>query len=464
MAKKYIGIDIGPTHLRVAVAILEKGTPVLTDAREQRLETQEEQAGTLTAMLGEVAFNDRVVACLPAVGSFSRVLAFPFAEAKKIEPAVNLEMGSQVPTSGELLSDFLSPRPAEQGVEVQAAAVWRDAVTDRLEIFRRAGKPLHVLDLNPFAYAAGLGECVPEGVLAVVQASEMTVSAIKDGQVVSYRTLPLSPGEDVELLAAMIRSEYLAFAKNPDDNGLPFFFIGEGAGDRLFHALQKHGLEPRLAPLAIEGRQVSPSLLPAAALALRGTLPDRAHRFNFLKGDLAPKSEWAGLRLRLTALAALAGLTVILAVSGAYLNYVQKQRRAETLRQQTVAIFRQTFPQVQTIVDVPSQMRGSLDALREKARLLGLGQSRSALNVLREVSARIPREIDLEVREMSYGDSDLRIDGSTSSFEAINRLAQALEASPLFEQSQIADAKMGPDNGRVGFRLNLKVTTEEPFQ
>lgn len=464
MAKRIIGIDMGPEFLRVVTATLEKGTPVLTDAREQRLETLEEQAGVLSAMLGEVSFNDRVVVSLPAVGSFFRVLDFPFGEAKKLEPAVQLEMSSQVPSSGELVSDFLSPRAVDRGFEVPAAAVGRNSVTYLLDIFGRAGKPLHVLDLNPFAYAAGLAASVPEGVLAVVSASEVTVSEIRAGQVVSYRTQPLDPQDDAERLAAMIGRDYLALAKNAEANGLPLYLMGEGATERLFHSLRESGFEPRLPALAIAGRQVSASLLPAAALALRGAQSGRVRWFNFLKGDLAPKSEWAGLRLRLATVAALTGLAVILTLSGAYLNYMQKQRQAETLRQETMAIFRQTFPQVKVIVDVPSQMRSSLDELRDKARLLGLGQGRSALNVLREVSARIPREIDFEARELSYGDNDLRIDGTTSSFDSINRLAQALEASPLFEHCEIADAKTGLDNGRVDFRLNVKITAEGSLQ
>ncbi len=155
---------------------------------------------------------------------------------------------------------------------------------------------------------------------------------------------------------------------------------------------------------------------------------------------------------------------MILAGSGAYLNYVQQQNRAEMLRQETLAIFRQTFPQIHTIVDVPSQMRSNLDQLRDRAKVLGLSRNRSALNVLREISARIPKDVSFDVREMVYSGDELHIDGSTSSFEAANRLSQALDASPLFEQSQITDAKMGMDGSKVDFRLNLKISSEEQPQ
>ncbi|MEJ2688975.1 MAG: GspL/Epsl periplasmic domain-containing protein [Deltaproteobacteria bacterium] len=461
MPKKFIGIDFGPQSLRVATATLVKGVPVLASVREQRLETTEERAGAMAEMLDDVAFGDRVAACLNGVGSYFRLLEFPFDEAKKIESALDLEMSSQLPTSDELVCDFLNPRPGnERGFTVPAAAVRRMAVVDFLATFQQAGQTLHLLDLNPFAYAAGLADAVPEGVLAVVLTSEITVALVKAGQVISFRTMPRPPHDDAERLADLIRRDYLALTKGSNKNNLPLFLIGGGVTDELGRALTVLGLEPRQPELEFDGQPIAPALIPAAALALRAALPPRTRQFNFLKGDLAPKSEWAGFRLRLIAVAALAGLTLILGASGAYLNYVQQKNQAEMLRQETLAIFKETFPQVHTIVDVPSQMRSNLDQLRERAKMLGLSQNRSALNVLREISARIPKEVRFDVREMVFSEDEVHIDGTTSSFEAANRLSQAFDASPLFEKSQITDAKMGMDGGKVDFRLNLKISSE----
>jgi general secretion pathway protein L len=333
-----------------------------------------------------------------------------------------------------------------------------------LNVFQQSDQSLHMLDLSPFAYAAGLAEAVPEGVLAVLLSNEITVAHIKAGQVVSFRSMPRRQQDNGECLAAMIQRDYLALAKGAGAQPLGLFLIGEGAGKELLHSLEEMGLAPRYPKLEIDGRQITPALQPAAALALRGALSGRVRQFNFLKGDLAPKNEWAGLRLRIIAIAALIGLSVIMTATGAYLNYVQKQKRAELLRQEILTVFRQTFPEIHTIVDVPSQMRGNLDELRERSRLLGLSAHSPALNVLREISDRIPKEVGFEVREMVYNADQVHIDGNTSSFEAINRLSQALDASPLFEQSQITDAKMGLKDGRIDFRLDFKISAKEPAQ
>lgn len=463
MAKKYIGIDIGQQTLRAVSLTVEKGIPFFSGAIEQKAATAEERSQALSEILGEVVFGDLVATSLNAVGSYYRRLEFPFGEVKKVGPAVTLEMITQLPTSDEVICDFLAPRPSGQIFDVQAAAVKRVAVTDMLAVFQQAGQPLHLLDLSPFVYAAAFVEIIPEGVLGVVLASEVTVAYIRAGQVAAFRTMPRRPQDSAESLAAMIQRDYRTLVKT-GDNSPELFLIGEGAGNELCQALQGMGLAPQYPSLEIDGQQMAPAMLPAAAMALRAALPGSVRQFNFLKGDLAPKSEWAGFRLRLIAIAALLGLTFIMAASGAYLNYTQQKNRAEMLRKETIAIFRQTFPQVHVIVDVPSQMRSKLAEMREKARLLGAGQSRSALNVLRELSARMPRDLSFDIREVIYNGDQLRIEGSTSSFEAINRLSQALDASPLFKQAQIADAKMGLDGKRVDFSLTVQNSAEELAQ
>ncbi len=459
MVKKCIGVDIDRETIRVVSLSLVKGVPTFINASERQAVTAADRARALNEMLGEIAFGDRVAASLSAVGSYCRRLEFPFSEARKIEPAVALEMGTQLPTSDELVCDFLAPRPSGDVFVVPAAAVKRDAVLDILALFKEAGQPLHLLDLSPFCYVAALADTIADGVLGVVT-DEVTVVQIKAGQVVSFLTMPRRSQDSGEHLAAVIQRYYRTLVKGGDSPS-EICLIGQGAGDELCRALLDKGLAPQYPPLQIDKQPMTPAMLPAAALALRAALPGNIRRCNFLKGDLAPKNEWAGLRLRLIAIAALVGLTVIFAVTGAYLNYGHQQERAAMLKAETIAIFQQTFPQIHTIVDVPSQMRSNLAALREKARLLGVGKSRSVLNVLRELSVRIPRNLGVDIREIVYEDGQLHIKGSTPSFEAINRLSQALAASPLFQPPQIADAKMGLAGGRVNFSMTVKNSAED---
>ncbi|WP_305045657.1 type II secretion system protein GspL [Geoalkalibacter sp.] len=465
MAKKFIGIDIEDGLLRIVTAEASKTGPVLTGAAEKALPAEEDAlVSALAQCLDQVAFGDIVATFLPAMGNFFRRLEFPFSDSKKIAAALPLAMSSQVPAGEDLEFDFLAPRPHAGGFRVGAAAVKKSAALLMAGYFQQANVPLHVLDLAPFAFAAGLRRFVDDGVLGYISQGEISLARLADGQVVDFRALPYRSSHPAEKTAALILRDYLALARPDAEKTQPLYLIGSGATDALRQALRAAEIDVRVPSLSVQGEPLSASMLPAAALALRAALPEREHQLNFLKGELSPKSEWAGFRRRLMGAAALLGLTLILAGAGAYADFAHKKARAEALAAEMTQVFRQTFPQASVIVDVPAQMRSSLAQLRERARLLGLGADRSALNILREVSARTPTDITLDIRELNFVSDQLRLDGTTSSFEAINRLSLSLETSPLFQDAQITDAKMGLDGTRVDFRLNLRISPEDPLR
>jgi general secretion pathway protein L len=106
-------------------------------------------------------------------------------------------------------------------------------------------------------------------------------------------------------------------------------------------------------------------------------------------------------------------------------------------------------------VDAAQQMRGKMKELRDRGRLIGAGNAHTPLAVLQEISRQVPAEIVLDIRDLNYTPESVRMEGITSSFDAINQIARGLERSPLFAQAQISDAKMSADGSRVDFRLNL---------
>lgn len=182
---------------------------------------------------------------------------------------------------------------------------------------------------------------------------------------------------------------------------------------------------------------------------------DREEGGNFRSGNFALKGEWAALKKKLVVAGAILALTLLLAGASSWLGYAHKAQRVEALQQQLTSLFRSTLPEAQTIVDIPLQMRQAIGQLRSKGRLLGVGSSGSALAVLQEISARMPKDIRVDIDHLNYGADGLRLEGSTNSYDDINRLARSLEQSPLFGEAQISDAKTSIDNQHINFRLNL---------
>lgn len=93
--------------------------------------------------------------------------------------------------------------------------------------------------------------------------------------------------------------------------------------------------------------------------------------------------------------------------------------------------------------------------------MLGLLRSHSALDILRQISDATPEDLVLDTRELRYEKDGLTLDGTTDTFDSVNRLARALEQAPLFAQVQVADAKQSADGSRIDFRLQITLSQEE---
>jgi len=464
MARRLFGIDIDSHFLRAVVAHEDKGKTTLEAAKKISFADQEELLTALRDLFGgEKRLGDRVVAALPAREGFVRQLNFPFADSRKIAAALDLELGSQLPVAmEECTSDFQQPVDGGDGTwKVTAAAVRTNAVRDLLTPFDNAFLTISILDLAPFAHAAGLAEFFPEGLLATVTEQAITLALLQEGRVASYRLLPVAAGTNDETKALLVLREGAVLLGAAGRSDLPLCLIGSAASPALAETLANAGCKIATLPVTVDGRPVDREFLPATALALRGRVPERGRSFNFRRGQFAPKSEWLALKRGLVTAAILLALGGAAFGAAAWLNYAGKSRQAEALQQEMVRLFRETFPKEPAIVDVPLQMQAKIAELKKKNALYGAAGSRTALAVLREISERLPGELVIDIRELSYTPDTVIFEGSTSSFEAVNRLARALEQSPLFGAPQVADSKMSLDGSRVDFRMNLPFTEEK---
>jgi general secretion pathway protein L len=287
------------------------------------------------------------------------------------------------------------------------------------------------------------------------------MALLQNGRITSYRLLPVAGELAEEARAQLILREAITLQGAAGCNDLPFCLLGPGTTPALIEILRKNGVRVETPQVTIDGRPVDREFLSALALARRATETERGKSFNFRCGSFAPKSEWVALKRGLVFAATLLVLSGMALGAAAWLNYSGKARQAEALNKEMVRLYRQTFPGEVTIVDVPLQMRGKINELQKKNALYGADTSRSALSVLQEISERLPEDLVVDIREFSYTSDTVMFEGSTDSFDAVNRLAKALEQSPLFRTPQVADAKMSLDGSRVDFRLNLAFSEEK---
>jgi general secretion pathway protein L len=456
MERRTIGIHIDGDILRVAI-LAQDGQRLISLGR-RTFGSPEEMIAAVQEIVGSVSIpGDRLATALPALGTFFRRLKFPFADPRKIESTLPFELSSQLPVSiDEYTIDFQAPVPSGENLhQVNAAAVRTDTLEKTVDLFDGADIPVHIVDLAPFAYVRGLREHIPDGILACMDTLETTISLVAEGRVSAYRVIPVSPESTVRETARMLLRESAALQREAHRGGPALTLIGSGVMAELVDILRPGSRAAGIPRFTLEGREVEPEYLPALALALRAAMPARQREFNFRRGRYALRNEWSTLKKEMIAAASVLLLTLLIVAGSAYQNYAHKAQRAEQLQQRMTAAFRETFPGSAPMVDIPLQMRSKIAELRQQARQLGSGPQGSALRVLQEISSSIPAEVTLDVRDLNFTAESVRLEGVSTSFEAINQIARSLEQSPLFAQAQIADAKMSLDGSRVDFRLHL---------
>ena len=459
MARRLFGIDPDGRTLRIAVATEEKGVVTLQSLASFPYGEEQELVALLREQLGtERRYGDRMATALPAGESFVRRLQFPFDDSRKIEAALELELATQLPVSlEECTADFQHPVPHPQdGFLVAAAAVRSAAIAAFLAPFDEAGLLLQTLDLSPYAQAAGLRSQVQDGVLATLHGTEVTVALIRGGQLLDYRLLPAADTQSEEALCRFLLLESRTLRSAAGTGELPLFLIGAGVTPALHEALERNGLSPQRPEFLLGGEPVAAEFLPAVALALRAGVPEKERQLNFRRGPFALKSEWMALKKKVIGAGILFACALVAFSGAAYLAYAGKVDRARSLKTEMTQIYTRTFPGSRVIENaVPLLMRNKIADMKKQWSLFGLESQHSSLEVLNEISRRIPDKIKVDIKDLDYTPDGVRLEGSTTSFDATNRMAKSLQESPLFKSAQIADAKMSIDGSKVDFRLNI---------
>jgi Tfp pilus assembly protein PilN len=102
------------------------------------------------------------------------------------------------------------------------------------------------------------------------------------------------------------------------------------------------------------------------------------------------------------------------------------------------------------------QVREKMRELDNRLRAFGgvTGAQLSGLQILREISARIPSSITVDIDALTTTTDTTELSGITTSYDDVVKLKETLEASPFFPSVKINTTKSEVDN-KVSFKLTL---------
>lgn len=471
MARRILALDLGAHSLKAAMIESSLSRCRVIDLFQQPRDSERSLAEQLQEFCTVYQLQaDTVLSCLPGDVVVHRLLTLPFTQARQISQALPFELESLIPFSLDdvVIADH-TIQQTEDGARTLAVAVLKKTVAEHLEVLETVGfspvqvmlAPLAPLALLPFA-KAGMS-----GVSTLIDVGEKHTSVVllREGTLVGFRTVTIGRSHTGGLTAFLqeVRWTLLALA---DDNSLVLSTIFLCGGGAYFSQLRKD-LEREFAADVVPLQQLTiPTVGEAhrenqAAFAtclgmglheaLRGITPMvnlRQGEFALQRHDETVRSEFRRLGGLVGGVAAAAGVAFLL-------NLYQLNSRYQSLRQEVRRTFVAVLPDTQTVVNEKIQLQDAVEALQKRQRLLRGTASGSPLDVLRHLSAVIPEQVVLDLDEWTFDEDAVRLQGTTTSFEATEALKTAIMSLGIFREAQLKDVKTVAGNKKVSFRLQL---------
>jgi len=505
--RNVVGLDIGTYSLKAVVTRGGLGRLEVQRFVEQRLDAPDVSLASpqMSEFLSRFV-KDQGLASLEKICGFPgqmasvRRLNLPFVDPKKIKQTVPFEVESQVPYDIEdLVLDYQILTKSTSGAEVLAGLAQRAALAQYLETLEQGGVDPRIIELDATALAnisPFLEESDGLTFLVDIGHSKTCLCGLRDGKLHSVRTIPMGGHAFTLALMEDLRTDYSEAERRKHEEGLELLSASTPsfarAVERLLKEIDRTLSAPETAAAARPDRiilfggtarargiaerlqervavPVKPfslksddrftwtppdeealTILPQAlGLALRGVMGRPVSTLNLRREEFVYRRDLDVLRQKFMPTFIIVMVLLLLGVANILTDTMKNRSIIAKLDQQIEDVFKATHPDIKRIVDPLAQMRQGLQEMRRRTEALGLyGGNVTALDVLREISMKVPPDVDVTLKLLSIEEDRIRVNGSTQSFELVERLETELEKIPFFSEVNVRDVKSEAGGGK----------------
>ena len=505
-----LGIDIGDS--RITGVVMEQRRRQLTMVGCLSLPTpyHADPTETITQLCRELGWKEGVCVCGLSLSQLSvRNLSLPFQDAKKITQVLPFELEDQLLAPVDtVVSDFSLVGKNEAGAAIVSFSLEKSWLQALLTGLREVVDPVMVTPAMATLalHLAHQSKDRSNFLLVHVDLYAGSMALVMGGQPVLFRRLaypeemilrpPFSCEHgQVEIVDPKAATECIRQLCRAIERSLDYFQMeiqtgskeGNGGNGAKNNRLERIVLTGPLAQgtfvsaviwadfevpvervdlltvneivCAKEVREqwLGSSCDRALALALQGF---KRTGINLRKNEFAPKRSLFSSKKQMVGAVA-AGAALFLGTVG-YLgyDYHRLQQRDAALLSTMVTLYKQTFPRVSKVHDPLAEMQARIKAAQGPASpaLFTHGEKR-VLDLLTDISARIPETISLRVNRLNIDRESVTLRGTTDTFNAVQAIKSALAASPKFKSVQIVSATADKDRkkGAVRFEVQLQI-------
>jgi len=472
---RYIGIDIGSSHVRALLLSTGYKRIAIEAINEVAIDSVESLERAIEACASAMLpHTDGIAVALDGDGAFVHRLGLPLTARKQIDAVLPFELESQVPIDmSELVYDYRVLRSAANpaAIEVIAALARTEQVRERIELVKRAlGREPERVGCGPLVLgnlSLVARELTGKTPVALIDlgSKRTEVTVLNEGEPVFVRTLSRGVAglpESAVGLIAELRQTFLAFLATTDVNIESVILLGggsaaSGADQYLSHEL---GLPVRaLPPLQLEASAEVVAALPrfAKSLALATGLSGKAVDLNLRSGPLAFQRGFSFLKERAPLLAGLVAATLVSFLFSSWADMHALSREHEELTKTLAVRSQQALGEELTD---PEAVAESIERAKAKEEPDPMPHM-DAFDVMVELSNAVPMAVTHDVEELDVDHSHVRITGIVPTTKDAQDLSTKLAEHRCVSGSKIAKVSQVVGDTRQKYVLEFELKCPE---
>jgi len=452
--------------------------------------------------------TDHVVAALRGDHISSRHLSFPFADRRRLNQAVPFAIEEDLPFDlEEVVVDWDVVGGDRNQSEVLAAIASRSEVSALLEQLDQANCAPRILEAEGLVLANldVVFDLPGTRILADLGHTKTTLCLMNDGRAIASRTIGVGGQHLTEALAADLglsvaeaelakcEEDILGETLSPPPQATKVLdriareivrtvatheqrsasasvdevtiFGGTALLQRLDGFLaERTGLATARLGLPREGYGESlvaggPPILYATAIALglRGTARARTS-MNFRRDEFTVRLDLSQFRRDFRWTGWLAAATLALALIGFGATISLEGQRARVLEARAAQLYSEVIPGAAPPEDTVAALSAQVREANDRADFLGVYRGNlSALDILSELSKRVPVDLEIGLEELTIDRQTIRMRVQAEDFKATDRLKAELQKFAPFVATRIGAIETDKKTGNKRFSVTISL-------
>ncbi len=439
--------------------------------------------------------SDKCILTIPPSGISFRNIDTPFRDAKKIRQTLPFEIETFIPFAiDEMVIDY-NHTDGNNKSAIFTAAINKASIAEYIEKFKNAGVEPDIIDIRPVPAVLLLldQERTPDsGIYLDLEYDHTCIVIFRNKKIVLVRELPYASPETTEdgapeknvyaspeLLEKFINTICLEINRTihsfASQTGNAFiaekvFYGGSLSGYKdissIFSAFFKTPAERinisrdsrlRMDP-GLSGIYEPAIMENALAACIR---EGKKHSgFNFRRGEFTVKRKFLGPGKDIRTVALLLSIFFVFILFNSGVNYYYLSKKHDTVENEFNKEFDRKFPDKKglgTQYKLLLVQRNLKESKNPSADIGGVKTDQSVLDVLADISRRIPENYDINVNTMQINNREVTISANTDSYNTVDKIANALKPSALFKSVDI----INPGQTKNGIKFDLKLERAE---